>query len=165
MRPLRTGGRKRMIQPWHHWNGFRPAGIPINAGKQVSVALGRRQRTKDIGMNAVKAGVRRRKGLLWGFDMSVDLRLLTVIHVRVQVALSRFMFGQTYRSETKRREALIPGCDKECRLSNTARRIAEGTRGRGRPMETSQRRVLLECGIGTCFSCKEVEEVKRLLRS
>ena len=30
-------------------------------------------------MNAVKAGVRRRKGLLWGFDMSVDLRLLTVM--------------------------------------------------------------------------------------
>ena len=79
--------------------------------------------------------------------------------------MSRFMFGQTYRSETKRREALIPGCDKECRLSNTARRIVEGTRGRGRPRETLQRRVLLECGIGTCFSCKEVEEVKRLLRS
>ena len=46
-----------------------------------------------------------------------------------------------------------------------ARRIVEGTRERGRPRETSQRRVLLECGIGTCFSCKEVEEVKRLLRS
>ena len=46
-----------------------------------------------------------------------------------------------------------------------ARRIVEGTRERGRPRETSQRRILLECGIGTCFSCKEVEQVKRLLRS
>ena len=79
--------------------------------------------------------------------------------------MSRFMFGQTYRSETRRREALIPGCDKECRLSNTARRIVEGTRGQGRPRQMSQRRVLLECGIGTCFSCKEVEEVKKLLSS
>ena len=79
--------------------------------------------------------------------------------------MSSFKFGKTYRFETKRREALIPGCDKECRLSNTAQRIVEGTRARGRPRETSQRRVLLECGIGICFSCKEVEEVKRHLRS
>ena len=79
--------------------------------------------------------------------------------------MSCFMFGQTYRSETRRREALFAGCDKDCRLSNTARRIVEGTRGRGRPGETSQRRVLLECGVGTCFSGKEVEDEKRLLRS
>ena len=79
--------------------------------------------------------------------------------------MSCFMFGQTYRSETRRREALIAWCDKNCRLSNTARRNFEGTRGRGRPGETSQRRVLLECGIGTCFSSKEVEDEKRLLRS
>ena len=65
---------------------------------------------------------------------------------------------------SRRREALIPGCDKRCRLSNTARRIVEGTRGRVRPRETSQR-VLLECGIGTYFTCKKVEEVKRLLRT
>ena len=73
------GGSAGFSRGIRHWNGFRSAGIPINAGEQVSVALGRRQRTNDIDMNVVKAGVRRRKGLQGGFDILVDLRLLTVM--------------------------------------------------------------------------------------
>ena len=115
-------------------------------------------------MDAIEAGVRRRKSLQWGFDMSVDLRLLIVMKRLGPGGNVMFHVGQTYCSETRRREALISGCDKECRLSNTARRIVEGTRGWERPGETSQRRVLLECGVGTCFRCKEVEDEKRLLR-
>ena len=41
--------------------------LPLEGGKGPTVS------------NAIEAGVRRRKGLQWSFDMSVDLRLLTVM--------------------------------------------------------------------------------------
>ena len=99
--------------------------------------------------------------------MSVDLRLLTVMTRSGPSGNVMFHVWPDIQFRDQAMRGVNSRGDKECRLSNTARHIVEGIRGRGRrrPWETSQGRVLLECGIGTCFSCKEVEEVKRFLRS
>ena len=86
-------------------------------------------------MNTVKTTVRQWKGVQRGINMPLNFRLLTVVTStgpRWDVAFHNgpeISFG--------RREALMPGCDKECRLSKRARRIDkvredEGDLGRRR---------------------------------
>lgn len=86
-------------------------------------------------MNTVKTTVRQWKGVQRGLNMPLNFRLLTVVTStgpRWDVAFHigpEIPFG--------RREDLMPGFDKDCRLSKRARRIGkvredEGDLGRRR---------------------------------
>ena len=86
-------------------------------------------------MNTVKTTVRQWKGVQRGLNIPLNFRLLTVVTSTGQRWDVAFHIGPEI--PFGRREALMPGCDKECRLSKRARRIGESMRGRERPWKTS----------------------------
>ena len=59
------------------------------------------------------------------------------------------MLGQTKRSDTSFTVARTDGCEIECMASNTWRRKAAGTNGRGLPVDTSQVMVQSDCCTGS----------------
>ena len=60
----------------------------------------------------------------------VQLKYCQWSHEDVNMIGSKIMQGQTKRSEMRRWDPLIPGCDRLWRKSKTWRRKAEGTKGR-----------------------------------
>ena len=77
-------------------------------------------------------------------------------HERVHWRASVLMPGHTYREVMRRCVALMPGWDRECRLSKTCRRKPGGMYGLGVPVDTSQRRVVVVVGMGTSWRRSDV---------
>ena len=77
-------------------------------------------------------------------------------HERVHWCISLLMLGQTYLEVMSRCVALMPGCDRECRLSKTRRRKLGGTYDLGVPVETSQRRAVVVAGLGISWRWSDV---------
>ncbi len=65
-------------------------------------------------------------------------------HSLLHCSTSRLMCGHTNQDVMSRRVAFMPGCDNECKVSNTRRRMQAGTMGLYAPVETSHKRVVPE---------------------
>ena len=81
---------------------------------------------------------------------------------RAQLVITRRIFGQKKRPLISFIEAATPGCDSECKVSNTERRCCLGTRGLGTPVAVSHRILPSETGSGTCENLQQeyLSEVK-----
>ena len=84
------------------------------------------------------------------------------MHDPAHFRTSALMLGHTYRVVSRRSVARTPGCDSECKESNTFRLNACGTNGRGTPVERSQRS---DAGMGMVWRSREDEEGKGAVRS
>ncbi len=77
-------------------------------------------------------------------------------HSLLHCPTSRLMCDHTNQDVMSRRVAFMPGCDNECKVSNTRRRMQAGTMGLYAPVETSHKRVVPEEFNGTFFSLRLV---------
>jgi len=66
--------------------------------------------------------------------------------------MSPFIPGQIKREAMRRCEALIPGCDKLCKELKTVCLNVSGTKGRGVPVDVSQRSWSEHMGIAGTLS-------------
>ena len=73
--------------------------------------------------------------------------------------MSAFIPCQKKQDVTRCCEAWIPGCEMLCKELNTVRRNVSGTKGRGVPVDVSQRSCSVHIGMETLAKVRELSVV------
>ena len=73
--------------------------------------------------------------------------------------MSAFILGQKKRDVMRCCDARIPGCDVLCRELKTVHLNISGTKGRGVPVDVSQRSGSVHMGMGTLAKVRELSFV------